>query len=100
MKLYTHQYFVYILASRRNGTLYIGMTSNLAKRVYEHKHDLVGGFTKRYRVYDLVYYEVYEDVREAITREKRLKDWKRKWKLELVEKSNPGWGDLYSDVTQ
>jgi len=92
------QYYVYILASRRNGTLYIGVTNNLYKRVYEHKNDLVGGFTRRYRVHNLVYYEVYSDIRDAIAREKRMKKWKRQWKIELIEKSNPQWRDLYSDV--
>jgi len=98
-ELHMQQYFVYILASRRNGTLYIGMTNNLIKRAHEHKHDLVDGFTKRYGVHDVVHYEVYGDVHQAIAREKRLKGWKRKWKLELIEKTNPGWKDLYSTIT-
>jgi putative endonuclease len=93
-----HQYFVYILSSRRNGTLYVGVTNNLIKRVYEHKQDCVEGFTKKYQIHTLVHYEVYEDIREAILREKRLKEWKRKWKLELIETSNPDWKDLYSDL--
>ncbi len=91
-------YFVYILASKRNGTLYIGVTSDLVKRVYEHKNDLVEGFTKKYQVHQLVYYEVTDDIESAIVREKQLKVWKRGWKLELVEKMNPDWRDLYEDI--
>jgi len=91
-------YYVYILASRRNGTLYVGVTNNLARRVYEHKQGLVPGFTTKYRVHLLVHYEPYEDVREAIAREKRVKRWLRKWKLELIEKHNPTWQDLYDQV--
>ena len=86
---------VYILASQRNGTLYIGVTSNLIKRVWEHKNDLIDGFTKRYKVHRLVWYELHENVESAIIREKRLKNWKRKWKLELIESRNPDWNDLY-----
>jgi len=88
-------YFVYILASKRNGTLYIGVTNNLKKRVFEHKQGLVEGFTKKYNVKTLVYYEWADDVRSAIQREKNLKKWNRKWKLELIEKENPEWDDLY-----
>ncbi len=87
-------FYVYILASRKNGTLYIGVTSNLYKRVYEHKQDLVDGFTKRYNVHNLVWYEVHQDIREAITREKQIKKWVRRWKLQLIEKTNPEWEDL------
>jgi len=90
--------YVYILASKRNGTLYIGITTDLVKRVYEHKHDLVDGFTKTYKVHYLVYFEEHEDIRQAITREKQIKKWKRKWKLELIEKDNPNWRDLYDEV--
>ena len=90
--------YVYILASKRNGTLYIGITTDLVKRVYEHKHDLVDGFTKKYKVHYLVYFEEHEDIRQAITREKQIKKWKRKWKLELIEKDNPNWRDLYDEV--
>ena len=86
--------YVYILASKKNGTLYIGVTSNLVKRVYEHKNNLVEGFTKKYHVHTLVYYEVFEDIEEAIKWEKRLKKWNRKWKIELIEKKNPNWDDL------
>ena len=89
------EYFVYILASNINGTLYIGVTSDLQKRIYEHKNDLVPGFTKRYKIHDLVYFEVTNDIREALLREKRLKKWKREWKIKLIEKNNPSWKDLY-----
>ena len=88
------EYFVYILASKRNGTLYVGMTNDLARRVLEHKQDAKPGFTKRYSVHSLVYYEVSEDVHEIIAREKAMKKWLRKWKLELIEKHNPDWSDL------
>lgn len=90
--------YVYILASQRNGTLYIGVTSDLIQRVWQHKQDLVAGFTRKYGVHDLVYYEVYDDIRDAIQREKRLKKWKRAWKLELIEKENPEWLDLYEQL--
>jgi putative endonuclease len=89
---------VYILASRRNGTLYIGLTSDLAKRIWEHKNDMVEGFTKRYGVHLLVWYELHESMESAIEREKRLKEWKRKWKLELIESTNPNWEDLYQRI--
>jgi putative endonuclease len=92
------QSYVYILASNPNGTLYIGVTSDLIKRVYEHKNNLLKGFTEKYGVHALVYYEVHEDIREAITREKQMKKWLRKWKIELIEKTNPQWCDLYDDV--
>ncbi len=91
-------YFVYIIASKINGTLYIGVTSNLVKRVYEHKNKLVEGFTKKYNVHVLVHYETIEDINSAITREKQLKKWKRQWKIELIEKNNPNWRDLYYDI--
>ena len=94
-----NQYFVYILASKRNGTLYIGITRNLVKRVYEHKHNKVEGFTEKYEVHRLVWYEDCGDVREAITKEKQLKKWNRKWKLALIEKTNPEWQDLYDELT-
>ncbi|MCD6486998.1 MAG: GIY-YIG nuclease family protein [Syntrophobacterales bacterium] len=89
---------VYILASKRNGTLYIGVTSDLVKRIWEHKNDIVEGFTKRYCVHQLVWYEIHENMESAIVREKRLKEWKRKWKLELIEKNNPDWKDLYNTI--
>lgn len=94
------QYYVYILASKKNGTLYIGVTNNLIKRVYEHKNNLVDGFTQKYRVHNLVYYEIYNDVYDAITREKRIKKWKRQWKIELIKKFNPEWKDLYEEISQ
>jgi len=89
---------VYILASKRNGTLYIGVTSDLVKRIWEHKNNMVEGFTKRYAVHQLVWYELRESMQSAIEREKRLKEWKRKWKLELVEGTNPNWQDLYHTI--
>jgi putative endonuclease len=91
-------YYVYILASQRNGTLYVGITNDLIKRVYEHKNNLVDGFTKKYKVHSLVYYEQYNDIKLAIIREKRLKKWNRNWKLELIEKENPQWRDLYEGL--
>jgi putative endonuclease len=86
---------VYLLSSKRNGTLYVGVTSNLVKRVWEHRNNLVEGFTKRYGVHQLVWYELHENMDSAIKREKRLKDWKRKWKVQLIESTNPNWEDLY-----
>ncbi len=91
-------YFVYILASRSNGTLYIGVTNDLARRVYEHKEGEVKGFTKKYKVNKLVYYEEYSDVIEAISREKNIKKWKRAWKVELIESENANWDDLYNEL--
>ena len=85
---------VYILASRPNGTLYVGVTSDLAKRIWEHKNDMVPGFTKRYNVHILVWYELHDTMPLAIAREKAIKEWKRKWKLELIEGENPRWEDL------
>ena len=90
---------VYILASKRNGSLYIGVTSNLTKRVWEHKNGMVEGFTKRYNVHRLVWYEIHESMESAITREKRIKEWKRAWKLALIEGANPEWEDLYFTIT-
>ena len=91
-------YYVYMLASKRNGTLYIGVTNDLIRRVYEHKQGLVEGFTKKYKVDRLVFFEDTNDVESAITREKRLKKWNRKWKIELIEKQNPEWKDLYEGI--
>ncbi|MEI6327153.1 MAG: GIY-YIG nuclease family protein [Candidatus Roizmanbacteria bacterium] len=88
----------YILASRRNGTLYIGVTNNLKLRVYEHKMDLVKGFTKEYKVHTLVYFEPHSSIESAIVREKLLKEWKRDWKIQLIEKTNPYWIDLYENL--
>lgn len=90
--------YVYLLASQRNGTLYVGVTSDLVKRVWEHKQDLLGGFTKRYQVHRLVHYEVFEDIRDAIVRERRIKKWKRGWKVQLIEEENPGWNDLHDGL--
>jgi putative endonuclease len=89
---------VYILASRRNGTLYVGVTSDVVKRVWEHKNDMVEGFTKRYGVHTLVWYEPHEIMISAITREKAIKEWKRQWKLGLIERLNPEWRDLYEEL--
>jgi putative endonuclease len=90
-----NQYYIYILANKRNGTLYIGVTSNLVKRVHEHKNNIIEGFTKKYNIHKLVYYEITNDIESAIRKEKQLKKWNRKWKMNLIEKSNPEWIDLY-----
>ena len=89
---------VYILASKRNGTLYCGVTSDLPKRVWQHKNDLVDGFSKRYRVHTLVWYEVHETMEHAIAREKAIKEWHRAWKLKIIEDMNPTCRDLYEDI--
>jgi putative endonuclease len=91
-------FFVYILASGENGTLYIGVTSDLPKRVYEHKNKIFEGFTKKYNVDRLVYFEKHESAESAISREKNLKAWKRSWKLDLIYKFNPHWEDLYEKI--
>jgi len=91
-------YYVYVLASKKNGTLYIGVTNNLLRRVYEHKNDLIEGFTKRYAVHFLVYYEQMENIEPAIIREKILKSWDRGWKLKLIYEFNPEWIDLYEKL--
>jgi putative endonuclease len=91
-------YYVYILASKKNGTLYLGMTNDLVRRVYEHKNNLLEGFSKKYNIHHLVYFEVCEDIRAAIQREKNIKKWRRQWKIELIEKSNPDWKDLYFEI--
>jgi len=88
----------YILASERNGTLYVGVTSDLVKRIYEHKQIQVDGFTKAYAVHNLVYFELHASMAEAITREKQIKKWKRDWKVELIERGNPYWRDLYDEI--
>ncbi|MBI4599415.1 GIY-YIG nuclease family protein [Candidatus Uhrbacteria bacterium] len=93
-----NSYFVYIVASKRNGTLYIGVTNDLARRVWEHKEGLISGFTQKYHVKLLVYYEEYQDVKDAIAREKALKEWNRIWKLRIIEEQNPEWRDLYEDL--
>ena len=89
---------VYILASKPNGTLHIGVISDLTQRVWQHKNAFVEGFTKRYRVHDLVWYEVHDSMESAISREKALKKWNRAWKIELIEKNNQTWVDLYDDI--
>ena len=89
---------VYLLASKRNGTLYAGVTSNLVKRIWEHKHHVVDGFTKKYGVEILVWYEAHETMESAISREKAIKNWKREWKIKVIEMMNPQWLDLYSDL--
>ncbi len=92
------QYYVYILFSEKNGTLYIGVTSNLVKRIYEHKQKLVNGFTKKYNVDKLGYFEIYKSIEQAIEREKQLKAGSRQKKIDLIEKENPGWKDLYNSI--
>ena len=92
-------YYVYILASKKNGTLYIGVTNNLTRRVYEHRKNSNTGFTKQYGVHHLVYYEQYEDVNQAILREKQMKRWKRYWKIKQINKLNPSWGDLFDFIS-
>lgn len=91
-------FYVYILASKRNGTLYVGVTSNLVQRIYQHKQGLVKGFTDKYKVHHLVYYEVHREAESALTREKQLKKWKRSWKIRLIEEANPYWRDLYDEI--
>ena len=92
------QYYVYILASGKNGTLYIGITSDLIRRIWEHKNGIIEGFSNKYNVDKLVYYEIFDDPENAIKREKRLKSYKRQWKIDLIEKSNPAWKDLYQNI--
>ena len=89
---------VYILSSHHKGTLYIGVTSDLVKRIWEHRNNLAKGFTKKYDVHRLVYYELHDDMGEAITREKQLKKWNRGWKVRLIEEKNPGWCDLWDEI--
>ncbi|MDP9137801.1 MAG: GIY-YIG nuclease family protein [Pseudomonadota bacterium] len=91
-------YFVYILASKRNGTLYIGVTNDLARRTFEHKTGAVPGFTRKYRVQMLVHYESYDEIGLALQRERNLKHWNRQWKLALIEQLNPQWRDLHEDL--
>jgi putative endonuclease len=90
--------YVYMLASGLNGTLYVGVTSDLVKRVWQHREGLAEGFTKRYRVKMLVWYEIHADIMEAIRREKQIKKWDRSWRVELIQKTNPRWRDLYADI--
>ncbi|MBI4699000.1 MAG: GIY-YIG nuclease family protein [Nitrospirae bacterium] len=91
-------YYVYMLSSKRNGTLYTGVTSDIIKRVYEHKNGLIEGFTLKYNIHNLVWYEMHESVESAIQREKQIKKWKREWKLNLIEKENPDWMDMYENI--
>jgi putative endonuclease len=91
--------YVYILASGLNGTLYVGVTSDMIKRVWQHREGLVDGFSKQYGVKNLVWYEVHTEIAEAIRREKQIKKWDRRWKVELIQESNPRWRDLYADIT-
>ena len=92
-----YQFYVYILTNKKNGTLYIGMTNDLERRIFEHKHKLVEGFTKKYNLDKLVYFEQFQYVNDAIKREKQLKNWNRQWKTDLIEKDNSNWSDLASD---
>ena len=92
-------YYVYIMASRKNGTLYIGVTNDLLRRVWQHKNDVHDGFTQKYGVHRLVWYESTTDVHSAIQREKQLKKWRRQWKINLIEKKNPNWDDLYEELS-
>ncbi|MFA6423512.1 MAG: GIY-YIG nuclease family protein [Patescibacteria group bacterium] len=91
-------YYLYILASSKNGTLYIGVTGDLIKRIWQHKQKIVEGFTKKYNISMLVYFEEYPNPKEAIKREKNIKAWQRKWKISLIEKNNPNWNDLYDKI--
>ena len=91
-------YFVYLMASQKNGTLYVGVTNDLVRRVFEHKNDLVEGFTKRYGVHTLVWFESTSSIEAAIQREKQLKNWKRDWKVSLIEQFNPDWNELYDGL--
>ena len=86
------------MASKRNGTLYVGVTGNLARRVWEHKNDVIEGFTSKYKVHNLVYYDQTEDIYSALAKEKSLKKWNRQWKINLIKKFNPDWKDLYSEI--
>ncbi|PIW58632.1 MAG: GIY-YIG nuclease, partial [Candidatus Omnitrophica bacterium CG12_big_fil_rev_8_21_14_0_65_50_5] len=92
------KYCVYILASERNGTLYVGVTNDPIRRIYEHKKNLIEGFTKKYHIHNLVYIEWTSDINEALRREKNLKAWKRDWKIQLIEQTNPYWHDLYDNL--
>jgi putative endonuclease len=94
------QYYVYILCSKRNGTLYTSITSDIIKRIYEHKNNLIEGFSQKYNVHRIVWYEIHETADAAISREKQIKVWKRQWKLRLIEKDNPEWNDLYDNICE
>ena len=90
--------YVYILTNKENGTLYVGVTSDLIKRIWQHKNKFVEGFSKKYDLNKLVYYEVFNDIENAITREKQLKNWHRQWKINLINQQNPNWADLHKDI--
>lgn len=92
------EFYVYIMTSQRKGTLYVGVTSDLVKRVWQHKNNAVEGFTKKYEVHQLIYYEQHATAETALNREKRLKEWKRQWKIDLIESINPYWNDLYPKI--
>jgi len=96
----TNQPAVYLLASKRNGTLYIGVTSNLMQRTWQHRNNEVEGFTQKYNVHQLVYFELYDQMEQAISREKQLKKWNRRWKIKLIEERNPYWHDLWEEIIQ
>lgn len=91
---------VYILSSKRNGTLYIGVTSNLVQRIWQHRNNQVESFSQRYNVHWLVYFELHQEMEQAILREKQIKKWNRRWKLRLIEKDNPEWADLWGQIIQ
>ncbi len=91
-------FFVYILANQKNGAIYVDVTNNLIRRIYEHKNNIIDGFTKKYNIHNLVYYESYDDIRNAISREKQIKKWNRKWKIRLIEENNYSWKDLYKEL--
>lgn len=97
MKGNYYQFYVYILSNKKNGTLYIGMTDDIERRMFEHKHEIVEGFTKKYKLYKLMYFEQFQYVDDAIKREKQLKNWNRQWKIDLIETDNKEWKDLSSD---
>lgn len=92
------KFYIYILASKKNGFLYTGITSNLSKRIYDHKNEITKGHTSKYKIKRLVYFEVYDDFDNAVTREKKLKKWRRQWKVDLIEKDNPDWSELYNKI--
>lgn len=98
MKTENQQAFVYIMANKRNGTIYIGVTNNLSNRVWQHKQNVIESFTKKYSIHRLIYFEQHGSIHLAIEREKQIKKWRRQWKLELIERANPGWSDLYDSI--
>ena len=97
MKRNYYQFYVYILSNKKNGTLYIGMTNDIERRMFEHKHEIVEGFTKKYKLYKLMYFEQFQYVGDTIKREKQLRNWNRQWKIDLIETDNKEWKDLSSD---